>query len=219
MKNVGKNPTATDPKLVAQADDEVLNATADITGTGQQDPQRELMRYMSCIKSPEGRRRLVSMARSESAASDIANTVLIFDHAPEANGPLLLEVKEHDEMPHGVTTARSYGVTITNLTDSTASIERWIAIERKTPKGWKQNNGIQAVATCKDRRYNSKLPIRLASHSSLAVCPWNGFPCGGQCVDACQQNAYSGPGIFRIVVVLLPDGKGVSSLPFAVSRP
>jgi hypothetical protein len=158
----GKNPTPTDPKLVAQADDEVLNATADIAETGQQGPQRELMRYVSCIESPEGRRRLVSMAHSESAVSNIANAALIYDHSPEANGPLLLEVKEHDEMPHGVITARSYGVTITNLTGSVVTIERSIAIESKTPKGWKQNNGIQAVATCRDRRYHSKLPIRFA---------------------------------------------------------
>lgn len=59
------------------ADDEVLNAAADITGTGRADPQRELILYMRCIKSPEGRRRLVSTSRSVSAASDIANAALI----------------------------------------------------------------------------------------------------------------------------------------------
>ena len=77
----GKNPTPRAPKPVAQADDEVLNAAADIAGTGREDPQRELILYMRCIKTREGRQRLVSMAHSESAASDIANTALIFDHA------------------------------------------------------------------------------------------------------------------------------------------
>jgi hypothetical protein len=49
----GKNPTPTDSKLIAQADDEVLNAAADIAATGREDPQRELILYMRCIKNPE----------------------------------------------------------------------------------------------------------------------------------------------------------------------
>ena len=157
----GKNPTSTNPNLVTLADNEVLNAAADIAGTGFADAQRELILYMRGIKTPEGRRRLISMARSESAASDIANTALIYDHAPEARGPLLLENWEHDEMPHGIVTARSYGVTITNLTDSTVPIERGLAIERKTQNGWRQSAMIQAVTACKDR-----LPLaRLCSRS------------------------------------------------------
>ncbi len=208
-----------DPKLFTLADDEVLNAAADIAGTGRADPQRELILYMRCIKSPEGRRRLVSTARSGSAASDVANAALIYDHAPEANGPLLLEWWEHDESPHGVTTARSYGVTVTNLTDNPVAIERRIAIERKTPKGWVQSTAIQAVASCRDRRYTSKSPIHLAAHSSLAVHAWNGLLCGGQCEDACQQNVDSKPGILRFVVGLAPEGKRISSLPFALQKP
>ncbi len=131
----GKNPTPTEPKLVALADDEVLNATAEIEGTGFADAQRELILYMRGIKTPEGRQRLINMARSESAGSEIANAALIYDHAPEARGPLLLEDWEHNESPHGVVTARSYGFTIINLTDSVVAIGREIAIERKTPKG------------------------------------------------------------------------------------
>lgn len=214
----GKNPTPTDPKLAAQADNEVLNAAADISEAGRADPQRELVGYMRCIKSPDGRGRLVSMAHSQSAASDIANTALIYDHAAEANGPLLLDLWEHDEAPHGITTARSYGLTITDLTDSTVSIERSIAIERKTQKGWKQETAVEATARCRDRRFNSKSPIHLASHSSLAIQAWNGLLCGGQCADACRQDVYLGPGIFRFVVALHPEGKR-ASLPFAVERP
>jgi hypothetical protein len=208
-------PPAMDPKLVAQADDEVLNAAADIAGTGREDPQRELVLYMRCIKSPEGRRRLVSMAHSEGAASDIANTALIFDHAPEANGPLLLEVKVHSDMPHGFETARSYGLTVTNLTDKPVAVERWIVIERRTPKGWIHDGGIQAVDNCAHYNQNDwkapREPVPVAAHSSLAVYPWNGFLCGGQCEQNCLQNAFSGPGIFRFVVVLLPDSKRIES--------
>lgn len=215
----GKNPKPTDPKLVAQADDEVMNAAADIAGTGWEDPQRELILYMRCIKTPDGRQRLVSMAHSHGAASDIANTALIFDHAPEANGPLLLEVKIHSDMPHGIEIARSWGLTITNLTEQPLAIERWIAVERRTANGWKPNSGVQAVASCKEADYHQgKSPIRLAAHSSLAVHPWNGFVCGGQCEANCLQNVFSGPGIIRFVVVLLPDGKRIASLPFAIPK-
>ena len=215
----GKNPTPTDPNLVAQANDEVLNAAADIAETGYADPQRELILYMRTIKSPEGRRRLISMARSAGAGADMANAALIYDHAPEANGPLLLEWWEHDESPHGVIAARSYGVTITNLTDKPVAIERLIAIERKTPKGWVQSTAIQAVANCRDKRYDSKSPVQLAPHSSLAIRSWNGFLCGGQCPEACQQNVRSKPGTFRFVVGLVSDGRKISSLPFALQEP
>jgi hypothetical protein len=220
----GKNPTPTDPKLLARADDEVLNAAADIAGAGREDPQRELILYMRCIKSPEGRRRLVSMAHSGGAASDIANTALIFDHDPEAQGPLLLEVKEHIDLPHKFKTEKSYGLTITNLTGNTVNNERGIAIERKTPEGWKQETAIQAVASCAHYDQSNgwkapKAPVALAPHSSFAVYSWDGFLCGGQCEDNCLANAYSGPGIFRFVVVLLPDGKRIASLPFAFSEP
>ena len=215
----GKNPTPTDPRLLTQADDEVLSAAADIARTGREAPQRELILYMRCIKSPEGRQRLVSMAHSETGASDIANTALIFDHAPEAQGPLLLEVKERSDVPHEFKTAKSYSLTITNLTDAAVTVQRGIGIERRTPNGWKQNAGIQAIASCTDyNHYNWKSSTRLAAHSSLLIYPWDGFLCGGQCEEPCMQNAFSGPGIFRFVVVLLPEGKRIASLPFAISE-
>jgi hypothetical protein len=58
----GKNTSPTDSSLIALADDEVLNAAADIAGTGFADAQRELILYMRGIKTPEGRRRIISMA-------------------------------------------------------------------------------------------------------------------------------------------------------------
>lgn len=213
----GTNPTPPDPKLVAQADNEVLNAAADIAEKGQKDSQRELILYMRSIKSAEGRRRLVSMAHSTGTAADLANTALLFDHAPEANGPLLLEVKEHTDLPHEFKTVKSYGLTISNRSDMAINIQRGIAIERRTPEGWKQDTATQAVATCSGYHQLSwKPPIRLAAHSSLAVYPWDGFQCGGQCAESCMQNVFAGPGIFRFVVVLLPDGKKIASLPFAI---
>ncbi|HLY41966.1 MAG TPA: hypothetical protein VKR52_12185 [Terracidiphilus sp.] len=213
-----KIPTPADPGLVEQADDEVLNAAADIAGTGRENPQRELILYMRGITNPEKRRQLIAMAHSAGPASDIANTALIFDHAPEAIGPLLLEAKEYSDVPHEFKTTSSHGITITNVSNGSISIERGIAIEKKTPQGWTQQTDIQAVAACKDRRYESKSPLRLAPHGSLAAYPWDGFQCGGQCEDACQQNAYLGPGIFRFVVAL-PDRKKIASLPFAISGP
>jgi hypothetical protein len=215
----GKDPTPTDSKLVTRADNEILNAAADIAGTGRENPQRELILYMRCIKTPEERGRLVSMARSESPASDIANTALIFDHAPEANGPLLLEVKERRGAPHEFKTAISYGLTITNLTANPVAIEHSISVERRTPNGWKPDTGIQAVSTCKDQRYNTRSLTSLAAHSSTSVYPWDGFVCGGQCEQPCMQNAFSGPGIFRFAVILASDGKRISSLPFAIPKP
>jgi len=220
MFNVySKHQVPTDSKLIAQADNEVLDAAEAIAGSGQADPQREMILYMRSINAPEAHQRLISMAHSKGAAADLANTALLLNHSPEANGPLLLEVKERSDMPHGFKTATSYGLTITNLTGSPVAIERGIVVERKTPKGWKQETAIRAVTTCKNYGYQRdwKAPIRLAAHSSLAVYPWDGFLCGGQCEEACMQNAFSGPGIFRFVVVLLPDGKKITSLPFAVS--
>lgn len=208
----------TDPKLVALADNEVLNAAGNIAETARGDSQREMILYMRGIQSAEGRQRLVNTVHSKSAASDLANTALLFDRAPDASGPLLLEVKGYSDVPHEFKTDRSYGVTITNLTGGAVTIDRWIAIERMTPKGWKQNSGIQAVAACSDyvHEYNFKSPIRLAAHSSLAVRPWDGMVCGGQCPEACMQNANLSPGIFRFVVVLLPGANRIESLPFAL---
>jgi hypothetical protein len=213
----GNHQYPTDPKLVALADNEVLNAAGNIAETARGDSQREMILYMRGIQSAEGRQRLVNTAHSKSAASDLANTALLFDRTPDANGPLLLEVKGYSDVPH-FKTARSYGLTITNLTSGVVTVDRWIAIERMTPKGWKQNSGIQAVAACSDYvyEYNVKSPIRLAAHSSLAVRPWDGMVCGGQCLEACMQNVYSGPGIFRFVVVLPPGGKRIESLPFTL---
>src|SRR5215472_10727594 len=42
----GKNPTPTNPNLIALADNEVLNAAEEIAGTGFADAQRELILYM-----------------------------------------------------------------------------------------------------------------------------------------------------------------------------
>lgn len=134
-----------------------------------------------------------------------------------AEEPLRLEVTEHTDVHHEFTgIAKSYGVTITNLTDGAVTIERGILIEMKTPKGWSQEMGIQAVSSCTDfdGRYHWKAPIRLAAHSSLAVVPWDGFSCGGQCISSCQQNVQEGPGIFRFVVVIVPGGKRIASPPF-----
>ena len=135
--------------------------------------------------------------------------------------PYLIHAQHTDSTrsPFVTTAPRLGGVTITNLTDSTVPIERGLAIERKTQNGWRQSAMIQAVTACKDRRYSLKTPISLAPHKSLAVHAWNGFLCGGQCEDACQQNVYSGPGIFRFVLVLPAEGRRVSSLPFAIERP
>jgi hypothetical protein len=213
---------AMDPKLVALADNEVLSAAPDIAAAGKENPDRELILYMRSIDRAEGHQLLIRMAHSSSAAADLANTALLLNHASEANGPLLLEVKEYTDVPHEFNVRKSYGVTITNLSDRTVSIERGILIERKTPKGWIRNEAIEALDNCAhyDQRDNWKAPrapIPIAAHTSLAVYPWSGFMCGGQCEDNCAQNAFAPPGIYRFVVVLLPNSTTIASLPFAFS--
>lgn len=206
-----------DQKLIALADKEVLGAAPDIAAAGQENPDRELILYMRSIDRVEGHQLLIQMAHSSSTAADLANTALLLDHAPETNGPLLLEVKERSDVPHEFKTRKSYGVTITNLSGSAVSIEHGILIERKTPKEWVQNGGIQAVDSCAhyQQGYDFKAPVPIAPHSSLAVYPWDGFMCGGQCEDNCLQNVIAGPGIYRFVVTLRPSGTAIASLPFA----
>jgi hypothetical protein len=156
------------------------------------------------------------------AASDLANTALLLNHAPEANGPLLLEVTEHSDLPHEFPgLAKTYGVTITNMTHSAVSIEREILIERKAPKGWNPAGAIQALVNCShyEQGYDFKSPASIAARSSLAVYPWNGQGCGGQCSEACLQNTLARPGIYRFVAVLLPEGTRIASPPFLVSGP
>lgn len=217
-----------DPKLVELADNEILRAAPDIAAAGQEDPDRELILYMRSIDRGEDHQLIIRMAHSSSDASDLANTALLLNHAPEAIGPLLLEVKAHEVTEHSDLayefrkTTKSYGVTITNLSDRTVSIERGILIERKTPKGWIRDGAIQAVANCAHYDQSNgwkapRAPTAVAPHGSLAVYPWNGLMCGGQCEDKdnCLQNAFAPPGIFRFVVVLLPNSTMVASLPFA----
>jgi hypothetical protein len=139
-----------------------------------------------------------------------------------AEEPLRLEVTEHTDVHHEFTgTAKSYGVTITNLTDHAVTIERGILIEGETRSGWVQQAGIQAVANCGDfdERYNWKAPIRLDAHSTLAVFPWDGFLCGGQCMASCLENGKAGPGTYRFAVVIVPGGRKIASPPFTIPRP
>jgi hypothetical protein len=89
-------------------------------------------------------------------------------------------------------------------------------VERKTPRGWNQAGAIQALANCThyDQSYNWKAPTLIGARSSLAVYPWNGLTCGGQCSDACLQNVFVGPGTYRFVVVLVTDSTRIAGPPF-----
>jgi hypothetical protein len=136
-----------------------------------------------------------------------------------ADIPLRMEVTVHTDVHHEFTGfAKSYGVTITNLTDSTATIERGILVEKKTSSGWINGGGIEALASCDDfdESYNWKAPISLAPHRTLAVFPWDGFMCGGQCIASCLQNGKQGPGTYRFVVVVVPGGERIASPPFTI---
>lgn len=143
--------------------------------------------------------------------------------ASTAFGQLLrLEVTEHTDVRHTFTgTAKSYGVMITNLTDHVVTIEHEILIEKEIASGWAQGSGVQAVATCADfdHRYNWKAPIRLKAHSTLAVVPWDGFACAGQCSEGCLQNAPPSPGNYRFAAVIASNGKRIVSPPFTMSPP
>lgn len=132
---------------------------------------------------------------------------------------LRLEVTEHTDVRHEFSgTVKSYGVTITNLTDRAVTIERGILIEEKTVSGWVQQAGIQAAANCSDFDigYNWKAPIRLDVHSILAVFPWDGFLCGGQCIASCLRNGHVRPGTYRFVAVIVPGSRKIASPPFEI---
>lgn len=136
-----------------------------------------------------------------------------------ADEPLRLKVSEHTDVHHEFTgKAKSYGVTVSNFNDDAVTIERGISIEKRTAKGWLQDSGIQAVADCIDidTRYRWKAPILIEGHRSLDVVPWDGFLCGGQCDEACKQNVQVRHGIYRFVIVMVPDGKRIASPPFAI---
>jgi len=152
--------------------------------------------------------------------------LLVTIHASAAE-PLRLDLTEHSDVRHVFTGLdKSYGATITNLTERTVTIDPAILIEHRTAKGWKQETAIQAVANCTnyDQRDSSKAAIgrevytSLAAHTSLSFVPWDGFLCAGQCSDACKQNGRVRPGIYRFIVVVVPDGKRIASQPFTIPR-
>ena len=141
--------------------------------------------------------------------------------ANTAFGQLLrLNATEHTDVRHTFTgMAKSFGVTVTNLTDHVVTIEREILIEKETSLGWVQGSGVQAIAACADfdTRYNRKAQIRLNAHDTLAVVPWDGFACAGQCMEGCLSNAPPSPGKYRFVVVIASNGERFVSPPFTIS--
>lgn len=118
--------------------------------------------------------------------------------------------------------AKSYGLTIENLSDQDVTIMRGISIWKKQATGWSRQLGsIQAVSKCDDlyERYRLETPVRISGLQSLVVVPWDGFLCAGQCPAACAKNYQLGPGTFRYEVVTLPDDKITYSPSFTIEGP
>jgi len=133
---------------------------------------------------------------------------------------LRLQVAERTDTPHMFTgKAVSHGLTITNLSNGPITIERGIWIEYEMPSGWVHGTNIEAVSKCEviDPRNNDwKAPVRIDAHATLTVVSWDGWVCGGQCPTACMQNVPAMPGIYRFVLITVPDGRRVVSPTFSI---
>ena len=81
----GNHSSPTDPKLIAEADDEVLKAAPKIAAAKLDDPERELVLYMRSMDHSEGHLALMRIAHSNSAASGLAHSALLINRDPDAN--------------------------------------------------------------------------------------------------------------------------------------
>lgn len=140
-----------------------------------------------------------------------------FASATTAEGTLRLVVTRQNPAPH-VGPNNSYGLAIANLMDYPIAIHMEILIEKQTTSGWKQQGVIQAINSCDsfDHKWSSNKPVRLDPHATMTVVPSNGWICGEQCPTACQQNVPHMPGIYRFVVVTVPDGQRIASPQFSI---
>ena len=143
--------------------------------------------------------------------------VLIVPAFASALKPLHLAVTLRDDTYHAFP-SNTYGLLISNQMDYSFTIKRGILVERQVPSGWKLYRIIQAVSTCEkfDYRFSENETVRIDPHGTLAVVPWDGWACKGQCLAACQQNVPPMPGTYRFIVVTVPGGRRVTSPTFSI---
>ena len=101
--------------------------------------------------------------------------------------PLFLSVTLHEDTYHTFP-SHTYGLLIANLMDYSVTIKLGILVERQTQSGWQLDRGIQAVSTCDRWEFmaTENAPVRIEPHGTLAVVPWDGWYCKGQCLTAMQ---------------------------------
>jgi hypothetical protein len=131
--------------------------------------------------------------------------------------PLRLVVTVKNPAPH-LGPVNSYGLAIANLMGHSVAIRKNILIEKQAPSGWTQQGAIEAIDTCDkyDYKFSSDATVRLEAHGTLAVVPSDGWLCGEQCPQPCQQNSPHMPGIYRFVVVTANDGVRIVSPQFSI---
>lgn len=134
--------------------------------------------------------------------------------------PLELDVADRTEKHQALTgTAKNYGLTIQNMSKQDVIIMGGITVLKKELTGWSPQLGsVQAVSKCEefDENYRLEEPVTIPAFHALAVVPWDGFICGGQCPVSCLKNYRLGPGTFRFEVFLLPEHKSIYSPPFTI---
>ena len=114
----------------------------------------------------------------------------------------------------------SIGLTITNHSGHTVDIQRGISIEQSGKFKWAPLMAIQAVSACGDYdpHPNWHAAVRLEDRGYLDVMAWDGATCGGQCRNACQENAHIGGGTYRFVVITR-EGARILSPEFKIPSP
>lgn len=112
------------------------------------------------------------------------------------------------------------GLTIANTSSGPLIIERAIAVQQRTNAGWRPIiTEFNAVSEC--RPEPSTAPVRLEPAARIAIAPWQGYSCSGQCEATCRGNISYAPGTYRFVVKVLPDRIDVvsSSFDLPATRP
>ena len=108
-------------------------------------------------------------------------------------------------------------VTIDNRGGAMQWVARALTVERRVGARWLPIvTSLDLIAACDPRFPRRTAPVRLLPGQSVAVMPWTGFGCGGQCPATCRANVYQGEGPFRIVATLVPSGERVTSPIFSM---
>ena len=95
-------------------------------------------------------------------------------------------------------------LTVVNLTGIPQRLRTAVIVEQRGPPGWAAVvTEMNLVAGCDPRGVASDTAACtvLGPQQSLAVPPWLGWSCNGQCQLHCRANIYWGGGPFRFAVL------------------